>query len=183
METHIQGYRRLENNLIDIVKEEQAKLGYRKERIRLYYPLSTLNHIFKTHCDTDSMKEILTGYGKRTEYLGDIKVSNLGERFCFNIPEDGVEYVHMHTSENEFIKNLVSLVSDHDISMEDIFRLFKSVDLDVQISKSEEDEFDWLIYFSDRHADGYYYCFKEEGCHIIYHRFMPEDYKDLTTLL
>ena len=23
------------------------------------------------------------------------------------------------------------------------------------------------------------YCFKEEGCHITYHRFLPEDYKDL----
>ena len=29
-------YKRLEQSLIDIVKEEQAKLGYRKEMIRLY---------------------------------------------------------------------------------------------------------------------------------------------------
>ena len=34
-------YKRLEQSLIDIVKEEQAKLGYRKEEVRLYYPLST----------------------------------------------------------------------------------------------------------------------------------------------
>ena len=27
---------RLEKNLIDIIKEEQAKLGFRKEAIRLY---------------------------------------------------------------------------------------------------------------------------------------------------
>lgn len=26
------GYKILENNLIDIIKEEQAKLGYRKEK-------------------------------------------------------------------------------------------------------------------------------------------------------
>ena len=38
------GYKYLERSLIDIVKEEQAKLGYRKEEVRLYYPLSTLNH-------------------------------------------------------------------------------------------------------------------------------------------
>ena len=31
-------YKRLEQSLIDIVKEEQAKLGYRKEDVRLYYP-------------------------------------------------------------------------------------------------------------------------------------------------
>lgn len=32
------GYDKLERNLIDIVKEEQAKLGFFKEDIRLYYP-------------------------------------------------------------------------------------------------------------------------------------------------
>ena len=39
-------YQRLEESLTDLVAEEQAKLGYRKEEIRLYYPLSTLNHFF-----------------------------------------------------------------------------------------------------------------------------------------
>ena len=34
------GFKRLEKNLIDIIKEEQAKLGFRKEEIRLYYPLT-----------------------------------------------------------------------------------------------------------------------------------------------
>ena len=39
-------YHRLENSIIDVIKEEQAKLGYRKEEIRLYYPLSlSLIHI------------------------------------------------------------------------------------------------------------------------------------------
>ena len=40
------GYSKLEKNLIDLMKEEQAKLGYRKEAVRLYYPLSSLNHLF-----------------------------------------------------------------------------------------------------------------------------------------
>ena len=39
-------------------------------------------------------------------------------------------------------------------------------------------EFDELIYFEDDTEDPYYYCFKDEGCHIIYHRFLPEDYAD-----
>ena len=40
------GYDKLERNLIDIIKEEQAKLGFFREDIRLYYPLSSLNHFF-----------------------------------------------------------------------------------------------------------------------------------------
>ena len=38
-------------------------------------------------------------------------------------------------------------------------------------------EFDVMIRFDDG-SDPYYYCFKDEGCHIIYHRFLPEDYAD-----
>lgn len=53
-------YKRLEQSLIDIVKEEQAKLGYRKEDVRLYYPLSTLNHFFDTEDTVEEMEERLT---------------------------------------------------------------------------------------------------------------------------
>ena len=38
-------------------------------------------------------------------------------------------------------------------------------------------EFDRMIRFEEG-EDKYYYCFKDEGCHIIYHRFLPEDYAD-----
>ena len=30
-------HEKLEKNLIDLIKEEQAKLGYREEAVRLYY--------------------------------------------------------------------------------------------------------------------------------------------------
>ena len=53
-------YKRLEQSLIDIVKEEQAKLGYRKEDVRLYYPLSTLNHFFDTEDTGEEKVERLT---------------------------------------------------------------------------------------------------------------------------
>ena len=32
--------------------------------------------------------------------------------------------------------------------------------------------------FLDKADDTYYYCFKDEGFHFIYHRFLPEDYED-----
>ena len=50
------GYDKLERNLIDIVKEEQAKLGFFKEDIRLYYPLSSLNHFFNANDSADEMQ-------------------------------------------------------------------------------------------------------------------------------
>ncbi len=42
-----EAYQKLMDNLCDIVAEERAKLGYMKEPIRLYYPLSSLNHFLE----------------------------------------------------------------------------------------------------------------------------------------
>ena len=46
-------FEKLEKNLMDVVLEEQAKLGFRREKIRLYYPLSTLNHLLGTQDKAD----------------------------------------------------------------------------------------------------------------------------------
>lgn len=53
------GYDKLERNLIDIIKEEQAKLGFFREDIHLYYPLSSLNHFFSAKDSADEMQERL----------------------------------------------------------------------------------------------------------------------------
>ena len=50
------GFKKLENSLIDVIKEEQAKLGFKEEKIHLYYPLSSLNHFFSVQ---DSAEEML----------------------------------------------------------------------------------------------------------------------------
>lgn len=174
------GYKILENNLIDIIKEEQAKLGYRKEKIRLYYPLSSLNNMFSSQDNVYEMAERLKKLSEYTnETLGEINVSNKADRFCFYISEQGVEYVHNNTKEDEFIKKLIELVGKHETKMQDIENLFLSKSSKVHIEKMEDNEFYTLIYFEEDSEDTYYYCFKDEGFHIIYHRFLPDDYKDM----
>ena len=65
------GYDKLERNLIDIIKEEQAKLGFFKEDIRLYYPLSSLNHFFSATDNADEMQARLNALPTSiTESLG-----------------------------------------------------------------------------------------------------------------
>ena len=138
-------FSRLEKSIMDVIKEEQAKLGYRKEKIRLYYPLSSLNHFFQVEGDVTGMLEKLNWFPEYTKQrLGQVEVTNEGERFCFHIPEEGVEYVHEQMKENEM----------------------------------DNGEFDYRVSFADDPEDSYIYCFKDEGCHIIYHRFLPEDYAD-----
>ena len=173
------GYDKVEQNLIDIVKEEQAKLGFFKEDIRLYYPLSSLNHFFSATDTADEMQTRLNALpDSLTEKLGQIEVSHKGDRFCFHIPKEGTVYVHDNTAPNEFIKSLVELVAKHGCTMNEILNLFHTYSQNIITEKMNNGEFDCLIRFADKPEDTYYYCFKDEGCHIIYHRFLPEDYAD-----
>lgn len=173
------GFKRLEKNLIDIIKEEQAKLGFRKEEIRLYYPLISLNHFFEADDDVDEMQTRLEQFPEEVKKkLGDICVTHKKDRFCLRIPEQGSVYVHEHMAENEFIKKLVELMMNHGIKKEDILAIFQKEAKDIRVGDMHNGEFDFWVRFPEENEDEYYYCFKDEGCHMIYHRFLPEDYAD-----
>lgn len=204
---HELDYSNLERSLIDVIKEEQAKLGYYREDIRLYYPLSSLNHFLGTDVNADKMQKILEGTGENvdetrnivegkeagsataepivagmnatlSDKLGMVEVSHRGDRFCFHILPEGVEYVHENTKENEFIRELVNLVAKHGCTIDQIYELFTAHSDRVGREKMDNGEFDERIWFEDDADDPYYYCFKQEGGHMIYHRFLPEDYED-----
>ena len=173
------GFKRLEKNLIDIIKEEQAKLGFRKEEIRLYYPLISLNHFFAAEDDVDAMQTRLEQFPEEVKAkLGDIRVTHKKDRFCLHIPEQGSVYVHEHEKPDEFIRELVELVGRHGCTMQEIQELFCKHSSHVECQKIENGEFDWMFRFAEDEEDPYYYCFKDEGIHIIYHRFLPEDYRE-----
>lgn len=173
-----QGYEKLEKSLTDIIAEEQAKLGYRKEAIRLYYPLGSLNHFFNSNDSAENMQEKLEQFALFVkDRLGVINISNENERFCFHLAPEASEYVHQNKEENSFIYQLVRLLEKHATTIQNVIDFFKEWDKDCVVTEIKNGEFDILIQFTNK-DDPYYYCFKDEGCHIIYHRFLPEDYED-----
>lgn len=176
-------YQPLQKNLIDNIKEQQAKLGYRKETVYFYYPLSSLSHLFNTNCSEKEMLDILSNMpAEMTKKLGEIQVSCENERFRIAIPDTGSEYVHNHIADNEFIQALIQLVSQHGCTIESVIDLFKSYSENIQVQKMNNGEFDYRISFLDNDEDPYYYCFHDEGCHMIYHRFLPDDFADFDFL-
>ena len=69
-------YQNLEQNIIDVIKEEQAKLGYRLEEIRLYYPLSSVNHLLNTTGSAEKTLQSLADFGVFTaDRLGVVTAS------------------------------------------------------------------------------------------------------------
>ena len=167
---------------MDTVAEEQAKLGYRREPVRLYYPLSSLNHFFGTDASASQMQELLVGFNSFADKrLGQTQVSHKGERFCICLAPEASEYVHENMADNPFIFELVALLQKHPVTLSDVIALFQKYESTCIVKELQDNEFDVLIRFQERN-DPYYYCFKDEGAHVIYHRFLPEDFRDLGLL-
>ena len=172
--TFEQGYEKLEKNIIDVVKEQQSKLGYRKEKIRLYYPRNSLKHFFsnvseeslgyrkekiRLYYPRNSLKHFFSNVSEESwmkrlleEFpafvrtrLGKIEISSAGGRFCFLIPEEGAEYVHSMIKEKEFIVDLVRTVGRHGCTISEIRELFSRYSDHVHFQEMENDEFDYLL--------------------------------------
>lgn len=170
----------LVDNIMDVIKEEQIKLGYRKERIRLYYPLSSLNILLGTQVASEQMMDQLKAYFlTKTDILGEVGISHKGERFCIELPEQVSEYVNEHTEHSGFLYDFITVISKHGISIDEIVDEFRRYSDAVHFEKMENAEFNYLLYFEDGEPDSYRYCLTQEQQHIIYHRYTKEDYEDM----
>ena len=175
-------FSKLKKNIIDVIKEQQIKLGYRKESVRLYYPLQSLNRLLGTDLNESEMKSVLNAFAECVkEELGSIGISCENKRFCFFLPEEASEFIYSHTDQNGFLYDFISTVSKHNVSVDEIIGVFKKYTDCVHVEKINNGEFDYLIYFENGEPDDYRYCLTVEGEHIIYHRFTLEDYKDFYT--
>lgn len=177
-------FSKLEKNVIDMIQEEQLKLGYRRETIRLYYPLLSLNRLLDTDCDVDKMCELLKAFCDCAEArLGSVEFAHQKERFCLVIPPQGSEYVHRNTADTSFIRDFIETISKHGSTMDEVLQQFYKYSDHVHVEKLKNGEFDYLVYFEDGVPDNFRYCITDEGCHIIYHRFTEGDYFDLLATL
>jgi hypothetical protein len=167
---------------MDVLAEQQIKLGYLKETVRLYYPLESLNQYFKREeesrtCTVEEMEELLKQFSEDTrERLGGIEVSRKKDRFCLAVPPAGITYVHEHMEDKSFLVELITLLGKHGISFEDVLELFRRFSDQVHVEAVDNGEFDYLVYFENGEPDSYRYCFSVEECHIIYHRYTEMDY-------
>lgn len=171
----------LEKVICDTIKEEQIKLGYEKETIRLYYPMSSLAHILeKDITETAEMDEILEGFCHAViDKLGKVQVSHRAERYCIIIPPEGADYVHEHYEDNPFLREFIDVVRKHDCTLDQILEVFHRFSDQVVCKESDISEFDYVVYFNDDTLEDYRYCIKIEHGHTIYHRFTKKDFEQL----
>lgn len=172
-------YSKLENNIIDVLKEEQVKLGYRSETVRLYYPLQSLNRFLEANLNVEEIQAELKLFSQSVKSkLGSIEISHEKERFCLLLPPQSSDFVHAHMNNTEFIYDFVNTVSKHGVTIDEVLEQFYKHSDHVHVEKATHGEFDYLVYFEDGKPDEFRYCITDEGCHIIYHRFTKDDYLD-----
>lgn len=175
-------YEALIQNIIEQVKEAQIKLGYVKETVRLYYPLSTLNMMLDVQAESEEeMLRILREQCVKSSFLGTLIFSAYKQRIEVCVPPEGAEYIHVNVPEPEFLMAMIELFrQNHHCTLEDIRNLFASFSGDYVYHRMPEgSDFDAVFYFKDAKIDAYYYCIKEEMGHTIYHRFTKEDMIEL----
>ncbi|MBE5942221.1 MAG: hypothetical protein E7264_06750 [Lachnospiraceae bacterium] len=169
----------LKQNIIDSVEEQQLKLGYLKETVRLYYPLSSLNRFLQVDATIEEMTDLLQRFSSWcTEELGGVGITNKGERFCIAVPPAGADYVHQHICANGFLNELIETVRMHGTTWEDLFHVFQKHSDSVCVEEMHNGEFQYLVYFQDGIPDDYRYCIAVEADHVTYHRYTPADYED-----
>lgn len=170
---------RLTRNICDMLAEQQIKLGYTETAARLYYPLSSLNRFFGANDNAAQMTARLSAWRETVrDTLGAPAIEVQSDRFCFVFPAETQRYIRDNAVKNAFLRELVSTVSRHGSTMDDVLAVFYRHAERVAVEPKTDRDFDMLAYFPDGVPDDYRYCLTDEGCHIIYHRFTAEDYFD-----
>jgi len=166
---------------MDQIKEAQLKLGYAKETVRLYYPVSSINAMLGTKIGTaGEMAAFLEEHCSSGHQMpGRLKFLVHEGRIEISIPPEGAAFVHAHVPKPEFLADMIDLFwKNHHCTLEDIQKVFEKYSRDYICKKMpEKSDFDYVLYFKDAGIDRYYYCVKEEMGHTIYHRFTKEDYE------
>lgn len=174
---------RLMTNITDQIKEAQIKLGYVKESVRLYYPVSSLCTMLEYN---EAKIEELTGILNKAfefyrEDFGEIEFFLHGNRIEVVVSEQGAWYVHTKISSSPFLTEFIELFRENPhCSLKEICAVFEKFSSDYKCEKmAPGTDFDYVLYFAEQGLDEYYYCIKEEMGHTIYHRFTREDYCQL----
>lgn len=172
-------YEKLERNIIEVMEEQLAKLGFDGNAVYLFYPLSSVASLLGMSSETEAILEALNGFCAHVQQkLGKVILSLHGDRIVFEIPPQGGLYVKERLREDSFIVRLIHLVAGHHAQICDVLNLFRVYDENVHIEKMQPgEEFDYLVYFESGEPDAFYYCLKEDMGHVTYHRFTKEDYE------
>ena len=114
-------FKKLENNLLDMIQEQQVKIGYMSGVTRFYYPLQSLNRLLGTELTKEEMQHALEEFSDHAcDRLGKVKASSKNERFCITLPPQASDYVHENRKPSEFLVRFINTVARHGCTLDEV---------------------------------------------------------------
>ena len=170
---------KLVRNLIEVLWEQELKLGYLAGPVRLYYPPASLEALLEGTYPAGKLKEALAeAFSSRGEIFEGARVEESQGRLCLILPARAVAYVHEHHERGGFLEELVRLVEGHEADLGRIRELFGRYG-SFREEEGALDSHGILLSFEDGEMDSFVYLFSEEAGHVSYHRYTREDYEAL----
>lgn len=176
----------LAQHMVDTVKEWQCKIGVRKEKMDLFYPLESLKELLQLDpaASTEELEKALTEFQKENESLfGKLYFWKEKERYGIEITEDGVIHIAETIPDPEFLERFLKVIQNPASNMDDVCNCFR------QFAKEKEDVLHQenmvhdglgsVFYFEKDSTERYVYCVEDDDFGLTYHRFTRKEYEDL----
>lgn len=175
-------YRALEENICDTIKEWQMKIGYRREKMQLYYKDSSLCSLLDVDLSLTgaALLKVLSGFSDYSkERLGTSLFSFRGSRFCIEVSQQGTLFVKENHPDSEFLRDFIDVVTKKGVVPEDIKKVFASYSEEFIFEDRREEDLGYVFFFKNDTIDKYVYCVEWDEFGTTYHRFTKKDYENL----
>ncbi|HBZ63421.1 MAG TPA: hypothetical protein DEO89_02175, partial [Lachnospiraceae bacterium] len=105
----------LAQHMVDTVKEWQLKIGVRKEKMDLFYPLESLKELLKLEktATTEQLEQALTVFQEENRALfGTLHFWKEKDRYGIEIPEEGVIHIAETIPNPEFLEKFLQVIQN-----------------------------------------------------------------------
>lgn len=132
-------FKKLENNLLDMIQEQQVKIGYMSGVTRFYYPLQSLNRLLGTELTEEEMQHAMEEFSDHAcDRLGKVTASSKNGRFCITLPPQASDYVHENRKPSEFLVRFIGTVARHGCTLDEVMDVFHAYSEHVHVEKQPE---------------------------------------------
>lgn len=170
----------LEENICDTIKEWQMKIGYRREKMQLFYKDQSICSLLNIDLNTKGTKlgKILADFSKYSaDRLGECRYSYQGSRWCIEVSEQGTLFVKEQVKESLFLKDFIETVTKRNVTLEEIKSVFSTYSKDYVFEDRTKEDLGYVFFFQDDTIDKYVYCIELDEFGTTYHRFTKKDYE------
>jgi hypothetical protein len=170
----------LTRNLRDNLAELTVKIGYPDSDIKFNYPKSCLKGLFGDRQMTDdALYSYLDSYFEENRnQLPECGYRSGKEMIVITLSQAGAVSLLNERSGSELVSRLCLAVTESVASKEEIHEIFLCASDSARIIPFDGLDFDELIYTPDG-TDPYFYLFSYEPTHTEYHRFLPDDFREI----